>query len=169
MGYYATGSGTIVFRSGYDVDAVEKILEEMDGYCPFDRFSHDVETGQLEVGVSEKYYEEETKEVLKKLEPYVEQGEIEYEGEDGSIWRYVFFDGTFHEEDGRPVYESQMAAFLRRQHALIMLLSDMADQYETAVVRKNAHDILLTDEDLKELGFDYLIPEETEDGGREYV
>ena len=62
----------------------------------------------MSVGDYSKYYEDDTYEVLDKIAPLVESGEIEYSGEDESHWRFIFKDGTWNEEYGYIHYESEL-------------------------------------------------------------
>lgn len=48
-------------------------------------------------------------EILNSIAPYVEHGSfIEFEGEDGYLWRYVFTHGEMHEVSGKIVWEDDI-------------------------------------------------------------
>lgn len=100
MGYYATWGGQIKFKDKPSKDIIEKINDCFVCY--------DQNENTLSVGDYSKYYEDAAYEVLDKIAPLVESGEIEYSGEDESHWRFIFKDGTWNEEYGYIHYESEL-------------------------------------------------------------
>lgn len=94
MSYYATGSGNFKLKEDAPVmvvrDLLENIFSDVDAY-----------DGEISVTFDGKYYESDVYETLDKVEPYVEEYNIDFEGEDGTLWTI----GTGAEEDsGTIVY-----------------------------------------------------------------
>ena len=135
MGYTATGRGYIQFIPGN-----EELIKELLENSPFD-WDWDNDDGGLSIWQCEKYYDDKYNEVLAKLTPFVKFGELEFVGEDGSMWRFVFRDDKFVEE----------------------LLDNMSQHYECAVVLAAAREAGLSDDDMKKLGVEFLL--DVEKGG----
>ena len=92
MGYYADYDGYIKFKKEPG-DDVRNAIENSFNVCEEDELSYSLNG-------SDKYYEDDVFEVLGKTEEDCEKGEIEYRGEDGCIWRFIFSDGEWFEENG---------------------------------------------------------------------
>lgn len=111
MGYYANGSGTITF-SGLLTDkqkeAIDRIVGDIWYECEFCRDTRDQSHDVLDLWCSDKYYYDtgETLNVIANTAP-VESGYLNFAGEDGDIWRFVFDKKTnrFIEEYGEIVYQ----------------------------------------------------------------
>lgn len=94
MGYYANGSGSATIIKGQE-EALTAILENKYGErgvrCGLD---YDIEEIQgvyyIEIYDSDKYYEDETNELLSVIAPYISEGNLNYSGEDDCIWRFNF-------------------------------------------------------------------------------
>lgn len=157
MGYTATGRGYIQFIPGN-----EELIKELLENSPFD-WDWDNDDGGLSIWQCEKYYDDKYNEVLAKLTPFVKFGELEFVGEDGSMWRFVFRDDKFVEESGEPLYEFEKEAIDRGINALKKLLDNMSQHYECAVVLAAAREAGLSDDDLKKLGVEFLL--DVEKGG----
>lgn len=100
MGYYASASGSATIINGKKAE-LEKILEDKYGEysrnCPLDYdFSEYKNTNEkyIDISDSEKYHEEDTTEFLKTIAPYITEGCLNYSGEDGCIWRFIFDPAT---------------------------------------------------------------------------
>lgn len=160
MSYYATGSGAIELRSNLNEDnirEIEEILDNADVECDFSR-----RDGYLDLYQHEKYYGDYWEDLLGKLAPFTSQGEIDFNGEDGSLWRFIFRDGTFVEENGDVVFESDAEGNRRRISALRSILDRMTDVLETSAVYESAVEAGLNDDDLRALCLEYIIPENKE-------
>ena len=64
----------------------------------------------IDFGGYDRYDEDPVYEFLTKVAPYTTSGEIEYKGEDGNLWRFIFEDGEWKEEDGRIIYGSNFVS-----------------------------------------------------------
>lgn len=106
MGYYATGSGSIELKKNVDLEKVKAAMEEIDYSFSCNIFSG-VDSFVLDIQQYEKYYEEDYNDFLKAVTPYVKDGCIEFCGEDGCLWRFVFIDGKFIEENAEIVWPSE--------------------------------------------------------------
>lgn len=110
MGYYANGRGSITYKKEMN-EADEETLRDMF----FDVFEGSVEHvwcgNHRKTAVffyaDEKYYEDEVRDILEKAAEFgeIEDGEIEYIGEDDSMWHFVYVNGHWEEEGGHVVYE----------------------------------------------------------------
>ena len=77
----------------------------------------------LDLYGDEKYYEEEVRAFLNLFLPCIESGEIDFIGEDDSIWRMIFRDGHWDEESGAIVYHSPVPKDFSSAELLHELLS----------------------------------------------
>lgn len=79
MSYYATGSGNIKVKMDAPIMVVRDILENV--------FSDtDFYNGIFSVSFDGKYCESDIYEAFDKIEPYVKEYDIDFEGEDGALW-----------------------------------------------------------------------------------
>lgn len=102
MSYYASCGGSIVIHSGNHIRQIEAALKEV-GY-DFDA----VETGNMRDGepmikydicFSDNYHDDDVWAFLEAMEPFADSGSLVFKGEDGSVWRFIFRDGHFVEEN----------------------------------------------------------------------
>lgn len=107
MGYYANGSGNILFTSALsdeDYKTVGDILSETFEYDGFQaRRETSVSKPQttIDFWVDGKYYQSSVEDTLNKMIPFgIKDGEICYVGEDQSMWRFIFRDTKWVEENG---------------------------------------------------------------------
>ncbi len=108
MGYYANGYGHITAK---DAESYKKI-RNMFGYIPgtnetpFDFWEHEDEL-TIDISNDDKYYEDEVDDFLTSITEFITEGEVEYVGEDGCHWKYVFdFESScWHERNGRIIYD----------------------------------------------------------------
>lgn len=111
MGYYADGNGCITFKrklSENDISRIEEILNEaFEDVSVWER----QDTGRYEADISDyggKYYEDSVINALASLaeEFELKSGEIEYVGEDQSLWRFIWRQktNTWEEQTGHVVY-----------------------------------------------------------------
>ncbi len=112
MGYYASGSGSANLKKGVDVEKLEADLLRKGNNLEFD-FSESKNGEQfISFWDSDKYYEDEVLSFLEMLSPSVENGVIEYLGEDGCTWRFIQDQtGSWREENGRVVYADDLSEF----------------------------------------------------------
>ena len=118
MSFYAAANGSIQFNSCLDektIKAIEKELEKcrFDYYEIFNEKPENGENGNAEVSVcyisTDCNYlgDDEVKEILDLISciAQIEQGEIEYFGEDSSHWRFIFKSGSWEMQYGTVKYE----------------------------------------------------------------
>jgi len=99
MGYYADYDGYIKFKKEPGDDVRNAIENCFAGYAE-DELSYSLDG-------SDKYYEDFVYETLDKTKQDCEKGEIEYRGEDGCLWRFVFINGEWIEENGFVKYTEE--------------------------------------------------------------
>ena len=97
MGYSAYYDGGINFKSYPPQEIVNEGKELFENF--------DIDGCFISFGGDGKYYEDSVYEYLEKLNPYTLSGEIEFRGEDNSLWRFVFKDDEWVEESGSVIYE----------------------------------------------------------------
>ena len=104
MGYYASGNGHIGFEREL-TDAEESALCNILESEYFDIWSLD-KTG-VDFGNYDTYDSERIEGILRSLKdsfPILE-GELEFDGEDCTHWRFLWRDGDWREQTGRVVFE----------------------------------------------------------------
>lgn len=161
MSYYANGSGTITFKPGTDEDKINEIFDRYYDY-QFDGsevwFDKSVDRLVLDFNHHENYHEEDVNDLLRDLTPFVEGGELNFIGEDNSMWRFRFDGEGFEEENGDVIFESDAEHNVRFKKALVKLLEKEAEDLNLDDLYRLSTEIGLTDDDLTVLGFDYFIP-----------
>ncbi len=110
MGYYANYEGTIIFKEKPSIKILNEIrsIFEKDFYCGGYSF---LDSGAiLEFYGYEKFYEDDFKVMLFKVSNLLEivEGSVEFMGEDGTLWRYIYDDGQWYEQAGRVIYTGRM-------------------------------------------------------------
>lgn len=85
MGYCADGSGSATLKRDADIAELKYKLDALDVWLNWSIYKDSVDFYD-----SDNYHEDETIEFLDTLAPYVADGEVNYTGEDGSIWRFRF-------------------------------------------------------------------------------
>ena len=123
MSYYATQDGVIrLTLTNEEKEDLEQAIRDKYGYewgypgeyagsVYIDR----IECELIPEGRSEeiyilgdvKYRDDQIKEFLEILKPYTSAGEIDFVGEDNTLWRYWFEDGVWYEEDGYIRYSNR--------------------------------------------------------------
>ena len=107
MGYYADGSGSIEFGFA-PIPEKRKEIDSIIGYW----FEYaDWDTDKSVSVIYDGKYHSEFEDDLQKLNDLtpVSSGCIEFSGEDGCYWRFIFDEKTkrFEEEGGRIVYSTE--------------------------------------------------------------
>jgi len=98
MGYYATASGEVTLKPDVDPDVVMDLLDYLYG----ELFQND---NCIEFYTSDKYHEDDVIKTLDSLLPYITEGEVCYDGEDDTHWRFILRDGNWIEQNGHIVYD----------------------------------------------------------------
>lgn len=117
MGYYANGSGTVVFHRALTNEEISKLRSALDNaWFEFDFTQHmtpgpGTHQGNIYTSVdfwqNEKYHGEDVEGVLNLMKDMasIAEGYINYTGEDGEHWRFIYLDNTWREQAGHIVYE----------------------------------------------------------------
>lgn len=92
MGYYASGTGSVIFKKGVDVEEVESTLIALDTFINWDIKKDGVYFCDRYCDEEEylAFYEGDTSIFLDALVPYIVEGEAVYSGEDDCNWRFRF-------------------------------------------------------------------------------
>lgn len=85
MEYCADGSGFATLKRDADIAELKDKLDALDVWLNWSIYKDSVDFYD-----SDNYHEDETIEFLNTLAPYVAEGEVNYDGEDGCIWRFRF-------------------------------------------------------------------------------
>lgn len=119
MGYYADYSGFIKTRFlseeetkrmcerlEYDSKrSIEDLAGEVFDNVYISEENKDGKTSYiLDINGFDKYRDDEVINFLANISEFVEEGEIEYAGEDYSRWRFHFRNGEWYEDSGETVY-----------------------------------------------------------------
>ena len=102
MGYYARYSGYVIFKE----KPSEELFSQID--CYFEDVYFNENELRLDVSGNDKYYSENIEEILNNLEPITKSGEINYMGEDDCVWRFIFKDNEWRDENGTILYDSEI-------------------------------------------------------------
>ena len=129
MGYYATCDGFIKLKSKPPINIDEMIRDT------FDIYEYDKELYEYRFGADEKYHEDVVMSLLTAVEPYTEEGCIRYHGEDNEHWRFLFKDGTWMDETGWVIYESEEVSFKDTPDKM-EFLSRIVDAFEDFLEKK---------------------------------
>ncbi len=140
MSFYADGNGFIVFKEVLSPELYQKVLNELSVALETDAIRDPQMPGfkphQTYVGIwnAEKYY---GKEVLQALDTAasiaeIDEGVINYKGEDNSIWRFIYKDGEWIEENGEIVFFNTKKEIGRLSHAFYTVLCCLEDNLPDA-------------------------------------
>ena len=142
MGYYATGEGYIKTKDKLP----EEILAEAESIFEQAEYANNV----LDVAVYDKYHEDDVLTFLENIKKYTAAGEIFYEGEDSSYWKFVFNDGEWEELNGHVVYDDEPAVSFKPGvqdeflGCLIDQVEDIFGKEDKIFVTEDKYDILKT-------------------------
>jgi len=158
MGYYATGSGNITFKV-LPEDVYDKIKDALNATFEYDgerTFKTPYgECTYFDIWTDEKYYQEEVEETLNTVAALadIESGELCYHGEDDSLWRFVWKDGKWQEENGEVIYSAGFSNPTIVTDAFRMYLEKTLPALEPEKVREFlVQDCGLCESDLNALG-----------------
>lgn len=104
MSYYARGNGRLVLKSGAKIP--QEILDRL--ASQFDEVADSPDGG---LWLSKCYADYDEREIIHGLvavAPYVESGNVEFDGDDDICWRFHFDKGTVREQNGRIIYEDDI-------------------------------------------------------------
>lgn len=103
MGYYASGSGVLKLKSEVPEDVLVLLSWENAG---FSEVADSPDGGLWLTFEYSKFHDDDMVHAMNKIAQYVESGDVEFCGEDGSHWRYHFRNGKMEEQGGEIVYKS---------------------------------------------------------------
>ena len=115
MGYYAKGNGSITFSGEMSKEKLESIRAVLIKEYETDAIIFNGDTS-FDLWSDGKYYETEVDSVLREITKFgkIKSGEVDYIGEDDSVWRFKhkqypfgeYGNGTWVEQKGQIVYYS---------------------------------------------------------------
>ena len=164
MGYYANGKGGITFKGTVSEDEFSNIRDllseafECDGEREWKATSASDPITYFDIWENDKYYGDVVEDTLRKVADIADimEGSIEYIGEDDSLWRFIYRDGEWIEQNGHVEYNDydaeKLAGALRSYAAFDLEGSEIA--YVKSVLRGVCG---LDDTELIELGLGYLL------------
>ena len=98
MGYYANGGGDVTLQS----EVPENVLELLS--CAGFAVDKASDSGLWLTFEYNKFHEDDTEQALKRLAPYVKDGNVDFSGDDDEHWRYEFEDGKVYYAQGAIEY-----------------------------------------------------------------
>ena len=112
MGYCANGSGDINFSrvlSDNEKEILESIVEDVFEYDIYeDQKTHHT---TIDIWNSDNYYEDDVIEAFEKIGKQfpndITEADINYNGEDGALWRFAWNGKEIIEQNGWVVFESE--------------------------------------------------------------
>ena len=101
MSYCANYDGTITFKDAPTRSVRDFIDTHFTSY-------YDEKRKEYSIGAYSEYNEDELYELFEITHGMIENGEIDFEGEDGSLWRFIYLPAkeAWDEQYGHIVYES---------------------------------------------------------------
>ena len=163
MGYYAHGSGELRLKRQIPDDIIESLEEfdETDQYVRHEKTGKQVHYLFLN-HYDEKYCEDYVYDDLKKIEPFVESGSIDFHGEDDCVWRFRFSPEAkeFIEDTGKISYDFDDEPVAKKCNGnRLEFLCSLIEVFETFLDEKGIsieNDEKLEDEDASNIyGTDY--------------
>lgn len=98
MGYNASGSGLVILKNEVPDDVLALLSSA-------EFLVEDTQNGGLWLTFEyDKYREDDLVVALKKLAPYVDDGEIDFHGDDNSQWKFEFENGRVYYCEGHIEY-----------------------------------------------------------------
>lgn len=103
MSYDAKGSAYLYLRKNIDKDALKKRIVEEAYSCGIAIADYNENRGTLYLVYDNNYDEDSLVDFLAHIAlflPKEEQQTMEFEGEDGELWRFLFSNGHLYEQRG---------------------------------------------------------------------
>ena len=159
MGYFARGNGSITFKEILSKEKFEEIKDlldetfEADGIESFKNLRSGKLTTYFDIWGNEKYHGDAVENTLNAVAAAapIEEGEIHYCGEDEFLWRFIFKDGEWLEENGEINYSGidtdKLLSALRNY-----VLHDLEAKDPSFVLETLINVCGLTDNDLQTIG-----------------
>ncbi len=111
MGYCANGSGSATYKDGVTDEQVKSAIEEAfadrSAWC----MDYDAVGKEIAFWDDDRYHAEDTEEFLNVIKPFIKEGCMEYTGEDGEKWRFIYDpeEDTWNEEPGTVSYGEDLS------------------------------------------------------------
>ena len=104
MSYYATADGNIRLKNRLSEEQFEELLDVL--LEVFEEYDTEDDYQQVFFGGHIKYDDDIVLETLSNIinNFEIEEGEVDYVGEDSALWRHIFIDGEWKEQNGKVVY-----------------------------------------------------------------
>lgn len=134
MGYYASYSGSLKLKENIDQDDKNEL------YDAFEDLEYDEKTKLLCISGHSKYYEDEIETALNYIKNNVEEGSIEFTGEDDCHWRFIFKNGSFTEESGYLMYDSDFPEKNDFLGKIIDVIQDTLDNPKGEIIEGEWYD-----------------------------
>lgn len=125
MGYYAQGEGVISFKekpTEKQLETLKNVLYMKDGCFYW-------QDNDLYLSYNEKYYESDIYAALDSLTSFIVSGYVEFAGEDGEHWRFVFRNNKWEEESGQIVYGKKIPAEIKEEN-IVEFYDEIIDAVE---------------------------------------
>ena len=102
MSYWANYSGTIKCKDSI----LPEIIDLFSEY--FENAYYDNKDNEFDIDGYTRYYGEDVSKALEIINPYCISGDINFHGDDGEHWRFIYKDGEWRKEEGLIFYESDL-------------------------------------------------------------
>ena len=176
MGYWAKGEGYILFSNKVETKTMTGFLIGLTAH--FTQLTAETsikEAGHpnygcacidVSCGRSQDYNGDDLAKVLEEIAKAAEsigspikEGKIDFVGEDDSLWRFIYRDGSWHEENGQTEYEDISTREVI--DAFVAYVNNDLAAAEPDYVREVLTDVCsLSRDQLRAIGLDYLFEEE---------
>ena len=135
MGYYAYGSGFIVFKETVSTERYENIKDvlseilEIDGVRDPNMMGYEPHKTYFDIWDNGRYDRNKVLYGLEKIADIsqIQEGNIVYHGEDDSIWRFVYKGNKWIEENGYVIFYDEEKVRKMKDHAFYSLLGLACD------------------------------------------
>ena len=156
MGYYANGNGLISFNENTKSEVLGSALDILEEQFTVEPCLE--EDGAKELLLSfgyDPYHQEEIITALNKVSALTgfEKGWVEFDGEDGSHWRFICKHGRWVEENGHVSYDDE-TFYVRMTGVLIQIIDTALQTSPRASVKELLEQFGVTADDAEMLGLD---------------
>ena len=105
MGYRATVTGDLTLKEGITKEQIDEIIQKgLDVFDEVEAYNQGDDTLISIYECQENYHEEDCVEFYKAVSKYLKDGEINFKGEDDSMWKHAFDGEKWQEYTGKVVY-----------------------------------------------------------------
>ena len=105
MGYRATVTGDLTLKEGVTKEQIDEIIQKgLDVFDEVEAYNQGNDTLISIYECQENYHEEDCEDFYKAVSKYLKGGEINFRGEDDSMWKHTFDGEKWQEYTGKVVY-----------------------------------------------------------------